>query len=64
MAGGRFEVSLLSLLPEGSAGGNEQVEFLVTTNPGVEPRPLAKVVSGGELSRISLAIQVIRNNFV
>lgn len=59
MAGGRFEVSLLSLLPEGSAGGNEQVEFLVTTNPGVEPRPLAKVASGGELSRISLAIQVI-----
>jgi DNA repair protein RecN (Recombination protein N) len=59
MAGGRFEVSLRSLPPEGSAGGNEQVEFLVTTNPGAEPRPLAKVASGGELSRISLAIQVI-----
>jgi len=59
MAGGRFEVSLRSLLPEGSAGGNEQVEFLVTTNQGAEPRPLAKVASGGELSRISLAIQVI-----
>jgi len=59
MAGGRFEVSFRSLLPEGGAGGNEQVEFLVTTNPGVEPRPLAKVASGGELSRISLAIQVI-----
>jgi len=59
MAGGRFEVELRSLLPDGGAGGNEQVEFLVTTNPGMEPRPLAKVASGGELSRISLAIQVI-----
>jgi DNA repair protein RecN (Recombination protein N) len=59
MAGGRFEVDLRPLPPEGSAWGNEQVEFLVTTNPGVEPRPLSKVASGGELSRISLAIQVI-----
>ena len=59
MTGGRFEVELHSLLPEGSVAGNEQVEFLVTTNPGVDPRPLAKVASGGELSRISLAIQVI-----
>ena len=59
MTGGRFEIELPSLLPDGSVSGNEQVEFLVTTNPGVEPRPLAKVASGGELSRISLAIQVI-----
>jgi DNA repair protein RecN (Recombination protein N) len=59
MSGGRFEVELRSLLPDGSVAGNEQVEFLVTTNPGTEPRPLAKVASGGELSRISLAIQVI-----
>ncbi len=59
MSGGRFEVELRSLLPEGSAAGNEQVEFLVSTNPGTEPRALAKVASGGELSRISLAIQVI-----
>lgn len=59
MAGGRFQVELRSLLPDGGPGGNEQVEFLVTTNPGTEPRPLAKVASGGELSRISLAIQVI-----
>jgi DNA repair protein RecN (Recombination protein N) len=58
MAGGRFEVELRSL-PEGGVAGKEQVEFLVTTNPGVELRPLAKVASGGELSRISLAIQVI-----
>src|SRR5258708_16374930 len=59
MSGGRFEVELRSLLPHGSVAGNELVEFLVTTNPGTEPRPLAKVASGGELSRISLAIQVI-----
>jgi len=39
--------------------GMDSVEFLVTTNPGLPPRPLHKVVSGGELSRISLAIQVI-----
>ena len=59
MSGGRFEVELRSLLPDGSVAGNEQVEFLVATNPGVEPRALAKVASGGELSRISLAVQVI-----
>jgi len=59
MSGGRFEVELRSLLPDGGVGGNEEVEFLVTTNPGTEPRSLAKVASGGELSRISLAIQVI-----
>jgi DNA repair protein RecN (Recombination protein N) len=59
MSGGRFEVELRSLLPDGSVAGNELVEFLVSTNPGTEPRPLAKVASGGELSRISLAIQVI-----
>lgn len=58
MGGGRFEVALRPL-EAGSAQGNESVEFLVSTNPGVEPRALAKVASGGELSRISLAIQVI-----
>lgn len=39
--------------------GNEWVEFLVSTNPGQSPKPLIKIASGGELSRISLAIQVI-----
>ena len=39
--------------------GLETVEFLVSTNPGQPPRSLAKVASGGELSRISLAIQVV-----
>ena len=38
--------------------GLETVEFQVAANPGVPPRSLAKVASGGELSRISLAIQV------
>ena len=39
--------------------GHEDISFLVSTNPGQEPQPLAKIASGGELSRISLAIQVI-----
>lgn len=38
--------------------GSDKVEFMVSANPGLPPRPLAKVASGGELSRISLAIQV------
>lgn len=39
--------------------GAEALELLISTNPGQRPRPLAKIASGGELSRISLAIQVI-----
>ena len=39
--------------------GQEEVEFTISTNPGSEPQPLAKIASGGELSRISLAIQVV-----
>lgn len=39
--------------------GNEDIAFLVSTNPGHAPQPIAKIASGGELSRISLAIQVI-----
>jgi DNA repair protein RecN (Recombination protein N) len=45
-----------------SANGLERVEFLVSANPGQPLRPLAKVASGGELSRISLAIQVATIN--
>ncbi len=59
MAGGKFEVALKPYPPEGSVHGAEQVEFLVAVNPGMEARPLARVASGGELSRISLAIQVV-----
>jgi len=58
LAGGRFEVRL-EPLEEGGAHGAERVEFLVAGHAGVEPRPLARVASGGELSRIALAIQVI-----
>lgn len=39
--------------------GNETIEFLIVTNPGQPAQPLIKIASGGELSRISLAIQVI-----
>ena len=41
------------------SSGLEGIEFLVSTNPGQPPRPMVKVASGGELSRISLAIQVV-----
>ncbi len=57
MAGGRFEVALQPA--ELSAGGAERVEFLVAGHAGGTARPLAKVASGGELSRISLAVSVI-----
>ena len=58
MAGGRFEIAL-EALPEGASSGMESVEFLVSANAGQPLRALAKVASGGELSRIGLALQVI-----
>lgn len=58
MQGGRFEV-VLKPLDQPSAAGLEEVEFHVAANPGQPLAPLAKVASGGELSRIGLAIQVI-----
>ena len=57
MKDGNFAVSLTPLA-EGNAYGLEEVEFQVAVNPGVPARSLSKVASGGELSRISLAIQV------
>ncbi|HEU4852936.1 MAG TPA: DNA repair protein RecN [Telluria sp.] len=60
MTGGSFAVALNDCEP--SAHGVEQVEFLVAGHAGVAPRPLAKVASGGELARISLAISVITSN--
>ena len=77
MAGGRFAVTLQPLEATASAGqgaalaqgassahGLEDVEFQVSANAGQPPRPLGKVASGGELSRLSLAVQValIRGN--
>ena len=58
LSGGRFEVALVPLA-EGGAHGLEQIEFRIAGLAGGEARPLAKVASGGELSRISLAIQVV-----
>jgi DNA repair protein RecN (Recombination protein N) len=60
MGGGRFEVALNPCEP--GAHGIEQVEFLVAGHAGVAARPLAKVASGGELARISLAISVITSS--
>jgi DNA repair protein RecN (Recombination protein N) len=58
MGGGSFEIAL-NPLAEGNVHGLEQVEFLVAGHAGTSVRPLAKVASGGELSRISLAIQTV-----
>ncbi len=58
MADGRFEVAL-EALAEPASYGIENIEFRVSANAGQPLRPLAKVASGGELSRIGLAIQVI-----
>ncbi len=58
MAGGRLEVALQALEVPG-AGGLESVELQVSANAGQPLAPLARVASGGELSRISLAIQVL-----
>ena len=58
MSGGRFSVSLRELEQPGSTGA-EDVEFEVTSHPSLPLRPLARVASGGELSRISLAIQLV-----
>lgn len=57
MQGGKFEVSLATL-SDTTAHGLENVEFLVAGHPGSTPRPVGKVASGGELSRIALAIAV------
>jgi DNA repair protein RecN (Recombination protein N) len=57
MAGGRFEVSLTAL-DQPAEYGLEQAEFLVAGHSGATPRPVGKVASGGELSRIALAIAV------
>lgn len=59
MGGGRFDVALEPLDEDRpDPQGGERVEFLVAANPGQPARPLRKVASGGELSRISLAIEV------
>ncbi|WP_219212514.1 DNA repair protein RecN [Variovorax boronicumulans] len=57
MQGGRFDVALQPLAQPGRAG-LEEVAFLVAGHPGSTPRPIGKVASGGELSRVALAIAV------
>ncbi len=57
MQGGRFEV-LLDKTEQPTASGLENITFLVAGHPGSTPRPVGKVASGGELSRIALAIAV------
>lgn len=58
MVGGKFAV-VLNPLDEPASHGREDVEFQVSAHPSLPLRPLAKVASGGELSRISLAIQMV-----
>jgi DNA repair protein RecN (Recombination protein N) len=58
MAGGRFAVSVEPSEDQFGPNGRDDVEFLVSANPGQPLKSLAKVASGGELSRISLAVQV------
>ncbi|HTR00721.1 MAG TPA: DNA repair protein RecN [Candidatus Acidoferrum sp.] len=60
MAAAKLQVALASDAERApSAHGNEQIELLVSTNAGQAAKPLIKIASGGELSRISLAIQVV-----
>ncbi|MBQ8087582.1 MAG: hypothetical protein IJ234_04060 [Clostridia bacterium] len=58
MGNTRFEVRLIPE-PKPTANGNERVEFMISPNPGEPLRPLAEIASGGELSRIMLALKAI-----
>jgi DNA repair protein RecN (Recombination protein N) len=63
MPQGEFLVDISTLDTDApKLNGRDKIEFLVSANPGLPPKPLAKVASGGELSRISLAIQVTTSN--
>ena len=63
MGGGVFEVSVSNhTKKDPQATGIDNIEFLISANPGQPPMPLSKVASGGELSRMSLSIQVIASD--
>jgi DNA repair protein RecN (Recombination protein N) len=63
MPGGHFEIGLSRLAEDDARPwGIDDIEFLISANPGQPPMPLSKVASGGELSRMSLAIQVIASD--
>ncbi len=59
MSGGKFEIALEPSKNKRSAYGHDDIEFTVTANSGQKCKPIARVASGGELARISLAIQMI-----
>lgn len=59
MLGGRFQIVLEKIAEPIHSTGQEKVRFLVSTNPGQDFQPLQKIASGGELSRLHLALQVI-----
>lgn len=58
MPGGIFDITIQTNTDKPNAYGNDVITFMVSPNPGVKPAPLAKVASGGELSRISLSMQL------
>ena len=62
MSGGKFEITVKPSSSKRSAYGLDQIEFTVTANAGQACKPIARVASGGELARISLAIQMIIAN--
>ena len=62
MSGGQFVVEIDSAPNKRSAFGHDQIEYTVTANAGQACKPIARVASGGELARISLAIQMIIAN--
>ena len=62
MSGGKFEITVKPSSANRSAYGLDNIEFTVTANAGQACRPIARVASGGELARISLAIQMIIAN--
>ncbi|MFO8152997.1 DNA repair protein RecN [Thioalkalivibrio sp.] len=59
MAGGHFRIDLQTRPEETGPHGRDRIEFMVAANPGAAPKPLSRVASGGELSRIGLALQVL-----
>lgn len=59
MKSANFAIALHSDAEHCSPHGLDDIEFLISTNPGQQPKALGKVASGGELSRVSLAIQVV-----
>ena len=61
MTGGIFKVEIIPS-KNISQHGNDDITFQISANPGQKPQPISNVASGGELSRMSLAIQVITSN--